>query len=614
MSDRNPRNRLATGAYPPNRRHLSHQFVAILLLCALLAACGKGSNGSDAGAEGIRQVDVMQTLSQPAQSNYQLLVPGRAAFVRAYVYDNSGNASAAVTLAVNGATAVDMTCPSPLPPAPRASGALYRYDNSTVCVAQLAPGDVRPGLTLTVTHGAERTTLYPAVNTKSVIKVVAAPLTIGSQTGQVDVSTLKAKLLQLMPLSDIDLTVRARAYALSGVSADLLGGADASGSDDWDRALDALDALRAQEAPTAFYYGVAPFDCTAFRNNGGGTAGLGNQGNGSGPTSALGFDANIDSCTPFTAKGWQTMAHELGHTLSLGHAPCSNGIMPAGIESFWRMTPQPWSGANVAKLSPAALFDGVNLLDPATTGLTSPPSGTDIMAYCGGEWFSEYTYHKMAAYLRDNDAVAQSQVMTQRAQAQTASTVQLRISGLIKNGAQALISPPLLTSGLTPTVNAGSHVLRLVTASGQVIRQRFTPLRVADAPMPTEHFAVTLADPGQISGIAIEKDGVELTTTLRQPPTAAMKQERAAPSYRADVLAAPNLTESGGRVEVTWNARLFPWLTLAHVALSGQRTVLALHATGGVLNLPLAGLPAGGQWELHQTDGLNARQSTLARP
>ena len=47
--------------------------------------------------------------------------------------------------------------------------------------------------------------------------------------------------------------------------------------------------------------------------------------------------------------------------------------------------------------------------------------------------------------------------------------------------------------------------------------------------------------------------------------------------------------------------------------LNGERTVLALHRQGGVLEVETTGLPAGGSFEFSLSDGLNAQRLTAPR-
>ena len=81
-----------------------------------------------------------------------------------------------------------------------------------------------------------------------------------------------------------------------------------------------------------------------------------------------------------------TMAHELGHNLSLRHAPCGN---PGGVDP-WFPDPAGRIGAWGFDLERNALV---------------PPITPDLMSYCrsGNEWISDYHFNKMLAHRLAND-------------------------------------------------------------------------------------------------------------------------------------------------------------------------------------------------------------------
>jgi hypothetical protein len=61
--------------------------------------------------------------------------------------------------------------------------------------------------------------------------------------------------------------------------------------------------------------------------------------------------------------------------------------------------------------------------------------------------------------------------------------------------------------------------------------------------------------------------------------------------------------EASGQLHLEWDARLHPYGNVIH---QGERhTTLGLHLAGGSADLSLAGLPAGGWFLIHYSDGLN---------
>ena len=75
-----------------------------------------------------------------------------------------------------------------------------------------------------------------------------------------------------------------------------------------------------------------------------------------------------------------TIAHELGHNMSLGHAPC--GILIRGIDPDY-----PYTGGAI----------GVWGYDPRGGELV-PPRVPDLMGYCRSVWISDYHFTKAIEY------------------------------------------------------------------------------------------------------------------------------------------------------------------------------------------------------------------------
>lgn len=128
--------------------------------------------------------------------------------------------------------------------------------------------------------------------------------------------------------------------------------------------LDLLDARRNGDE-TSFFYGVFDYYASDMGGPYGGCAWLSN------PT-AVGL---IDIDRPRGAA--QTFAHEIGHNLSLRHAPCGG---PSGVDPRF-----PYSGGTI----------GVWGYRPSTEEVVANDV-PDLMSYCGGgsEWISDYHFEK----------------------------------------------------------------------------------------------------------------------------------------------------------------------------------------------------------------------------
>ncbi|MXW68006.1 MAG: hypothetical protein F4Z72_13530 [Gemmatimonadales bacterium] len=91
--------------------------------------------------------------------------------------------------------------------------------------------------------------------------------------------------------------------------------------------------------------------------------------------------------TSFSLARATTIAHELGHNMSLGHAPCN----VLGFATY------PHDGGSV----------GVWGYDFRGGGHLVPPSTADLMSYCRPRWISDYNFAKALHFrLADEDAAA----------------------------------------------------------------------------------------------------------------------------------------------------------------------------------------------------------------
>lgn len=146
-------------------------------------------------------------------------------------------------------------------------------------------------------------------------------------------------------------------------------------SSGWSSWLDRVCAVRSSDPVDSrtFYYGVmAPADnWQQYAGFSGATAGLGyvpsanwEQGRCS---VGLGFNG-------FDELGL-TMAHEVGHTHGLPHAPC-------GVSTS---DPYPYSGASIGSW-------GYSLV---TKTLKNPNQYTDMMSYCDPNWISDYNFSRL---------------------------------------------------------------------------------------------------------------------------------------------------------------------------------------------------------------------------
>jgi hypothetical protein len=84
----------------------------------------------------------------------------------------------------------------------------------------------------------------------------------------------------------------------------------------------------------------------------------------------------------------QTMAHELGHVLQFGHAPCNLVAGDMGDSNYPAYEPYDAVNNKTASI-------GEYGLDPTTQTIYSPNFGKDFMSYCGPAWVSLYHYQAL---------------------------------------------------------------------------------------------------------------------------------------------------------------------------------------------------------------------------
>lgn len=259
-----------------------------------------------------------------------------------------------------------------------------------------------------------------------------------------------------------------------------------------------------------------------------------------------------------------TMVHELGHNFDRDHAPCNTQGDPA----------YPYPGARIGSWG----------FNPATQQLIDPSRSVyDVMSYCDPVWVSDYSYQGAQARLEQRPP--QAYVIG-------GSQPQLLIAGRIDAKGVSL-KPLQRFTGAPFPFEEGPYVLRLFTAHG-VTEHGFATQRVAD--VDEAFFSLVVPDVGDVRALEIHRAGRRLLRREAVPLRSA---------------ASPSVRHLGDRLRVQWDAAVLPYAMVAHV---GEfRTTLTLYAQGGRLELPTAGLPEGGHFEVGLSDGLNAQRWTLGR-
>ena len=563
----------------------------------LSAAARVAVNAGAVSAFTLGSIDFAQVLNLNASNTALRLTRGKPAAVRVSVLaPQAGQASPAVTLnatTANGSNlgSISMSGPSVLPT--QKNDDSFNGNFSAI----LPAGWILPGVRVRVTaignNGVQVSQeAAPVVASLARIRLVLVPLSTDDGVAQLpDAAVIRAALLRVYPYAteNISITTRA-ALSMPGSST-----ADSW----WSDALGKLEDKRALEDSGAYYYGFVP---KMSSTRAAGLAYINLTGNSHDFTSAIGLDAkasNIASVDPF-GNQWPewltTLVHELGHNHSLQHVACGGAANAATDYPYVNgdLGPQPLYNSDYA--------GNIGQLSKAVYGSTPMK---DVMSYCSGAWFSDYSYARVQQFLEKRSTqVTGSNVLA--ASMSVAQQGYLTISGRITPTGVAL-RPAVASSSRVGAVASGSgqaYTLRVLTASGATIDLPFDAVTVADhGGSAMSHFRVSFANPGEISDVQVLANGRALAK-LERP---ARRSKAAANDATFDA------TQSGGKLVLTWNAQAEPSAAVLHVAADGRKTVVASDLTGGNASVDVSALPAGGRFEVSLSSSLGARLMKVAR-
>lgn len=263
-----------------------------------------------------------------------------------------------------------------------------------------------------------------------------------------------------------------------------------------------------------------------------------------------------------------TVAHELGHNFGRPHAPCG-GV--AGADPNY-----PYAGARIGTWG----WNGQQLL--------SPSRYVDLMSYCSPEWVSDYTYERVQQFMSGKQAFAPD-MMLPDVRLQDSALIAGR---LLPSGEVAWSPVQRLHAAPTPPVD-GDAVVLLTGRDGAMTR---VPVAFAQTAEGEErHFVVVTPWVGELDRVALELGG------------ARVGERWAGPSLPTPRVRAERLDEQTVRVQWTGAA----YAAVAHLA--GERTTLALEATGGALLLRVDGL-SGGELEVSVSDGVRSARLAVPMP
>ncbi|MFZ4877435.1 IPT/TIG domain-containing protein [Janthinobacterium sp. Mn2066] len=559
-------------------------------------------NAGTVSAFTLGSIDFAQVLDFNASDTSLHLTRGKAAAVRVSVLGTqTGRSSPAVTLTATSATgaslgSIAMSGPATLPTA------INTYSFNGNFSAVLPASWIAPGLQVRVTAvGNDGTQVSqqatPAISSAAKINLVLVPLSTDDGISQVpDADVIRAALALVYPYAADNITISTRApLAIAG----------SSSVDSWwtDIALPALESARANENNTAFYFGFVS-KLSASRTAG--LAYISNRTTGGANPSALGLDATFGqtaSIDPF-GNAWPqwlaTMVHELGHNHGLFHVNCGSPANPVTDYPYNNgdLGPQPiYSsnyGATIGQLSQAAYASG-----------NTTKQMKDVMSYCSGAWFSDYSYTRIQQFLEKRTTLLGRSVQV------GASTVPpengyLTISGRITPaGVQLRPAEASTTAGQQVAGANAAYTLRVLTASGKTIDVPFDSMQLADHSGSVSHFRVTLANPGDIQDVEVLSQGKPLAKLDK-----AARRNKAVAATSAVTF---DTTQNDGRLALTWDAQTEPYAAVLYVGADGRKQVVASGLTGGAASVDVSALPAGGRFEISLSSSVGGRLMKVQR-
>jgi hypothetical protein len=332
------------------------KFVVACSLTVLLTACGGGGGGGDSSPSTpqvsgqISKISLAQNLA-----SRDVLVNGKTVAVRATTTASTPfPASIKVTVSNSSGVIYENQARSPELAGPVIS-------NSTAYTATIPGEFVKPGIKITVIGNVNGSQFSESVSPSVGPDLSAASITIvplvtsdGISAKVPTVQEIRDVVIRHLPLPD---DVKITVSAPQKLSVPL------TSNQDWVTALSQLSVIRSKliapsTSSSSIFYGFAPHRNTFYD-------GISYVGS----TLALGTSS---------ADSWaRVFTHELGHLLSLKHAPC--GTTDVLDTQF------PYSGG---KIGPVVPFNVLTAKDE--------PAEFDVMGYCGGKWFSDYSYEKAA--------------------------------------------------------------------------------------------------------------------------------------------------------------------------------------------------------------------------
>ncbi|MDD9198056.1 Ig-like domain-containing protein, partial [Aliivibrio sp. S2MY1] len=525
----------------------------------------------------INKIDFGQALIQKATDPYQVMSAGAGFIIRAYPEAKTNNKDMPTLkfYVVNDGEPeqiFDMICPTSLDDIVTATP---DFGLEKSCYAKVSRGDNQfikgsSSYYIKDESSSDKYVIQPKFSKHSDIKVVVIPVNVdkdGDGRGEIEaninsIDDIKKALTDALPFSVAEVSIREPIV---------------SSSDSIVEALNIAERIRQAENggdTSIHYYAMVKGVCW-------GQVGLGFVGTNH---SASGRDADCDRNVQ------RTMVHELGHNLSLNHAPTPEGCGSAsGADSFWTQIPQPWVGASEGKMNPDVpiyVKSTGETLQPKVDNIWDT-TATDVMGYCSGYHLTSYHYKKAADY-----ATNYAGYIPLSATPEALTMIQ----GVISTKGVVTYKPITSRIGI-PLVQSDVKAILSVNNNGKIMD--YGVGLVTEGESNERYFTLEIPK-SNISELTLKKmDGTHY------PYNEINRGKTLLRSFNPDV------SIHNGRVSVVWDNNQYPWVDITSINYDGEVKLMTIQNQLGNLELDIPAHHNDGEILAVFSDGLNTKTVRL---
>lgn len=459
-------------------------------------------------------------------------------------------------------TPLAVTAPARLPTQKRQASLTESY------LVNLPAASAKPGISIVVkVAGYAERVFTPEFAEVNSIDLTIVPLQLGSIIAPVpDNNLIEKSILTVWPFTSVNVTNR-QPYTLSA----------AANLNNNSSMLGELYDLQVAEGGSSYYYGYYTRDM----NN----DGWGGMAYRPGKTGV--------GLVPFTDIDF-TLSHELGHNLSIQHAPCGN---PDGVDTNF-----PYAGASIGTYGVPRSFNT----------LLMPDIYKDLMSYCGNEHVSDYNLELAQDYITEEKASGGLHLRTAaavpNAEGQLARALPANSAGPSAMFYRFELSDYLATPTIVQAMQV-AHIPVLKANSRFRVLAEFSqgsPLLV-----PVEKLVFGHGNGAEQISFAVPltyQGGTLLSWALYDGQRLVLNE----PLSKATMPAANTLAASGVRIEEqAGEVCVFVAGRVDGVSLTleqqGATTVIALNEPSSQFCRELDGVVAGGYWQLQTRQRLTVQ-------